>query len=106
MGKGGGLRTVKFNHDNLIIYQHILRMILEIVCIGVNEQILLMFLIIDTHNKFGIQLQHTLRLGARGHLYKLVQHSWWNKICVRLYRYGLPIVWYLRTAKLHLIIAI
>ena len=43
-----------------------------------------MFVVIETHDQFGIQLQHTLRLGCTwkitpGHLYTRVQHSRGNK---------------------------
>ena len=75
-----------------------------------------MFLVNETHNEFGIQLQHTFRLGCpwkitSGHLYTLVQpgvqHSRGNKnMCPIVPVCDLRIVWYLRTAKLHLIIAI
>ena len=71
-----------------------------------------MFLVVETHNEFGIQLQHTFRLGCTwkitsGHLYTLVQHSGGNKnMCPIVPVCDLPIVRYLRTAKLHLIIAI
>ena len=71
-----------------------------------------MFLAIERHNEFGIKLQHTLRLGCAwkitsGHFNTLVQHSLGNKnMCPIVPVCDLPIVWYLRTAKLHLIIAI
>ena len=73
-----------------------------------------MFLAIETHDEFGIQLQHTLRLDlgctrkiTSGNLYTLAQHSRGNKnMCPIVPVCGLQIVWYLRTAKFHLIIAI
>ena len=55
---------------------------------------------------------YTFRLGCTwkitsGHQYTLVQHSGGNKnMCPIVPVCDLPIVWYLRTAKLHLIIAI
>ena len=82
VGKGEGLRTAKFNYDNLIISadpqddpRNHMRWV---------KWALFMFLVIETHNEFGIPLQHTFRLGCAwkiisGHLYTLAQHSWGNK---------------------------
>ena len=111
MGKRLGLRTAKFNCDNLIISVDPQDDPINHMHWG-KRALLLMFLNIETHDEFGIQLQHTLRLDCTwkitsGQLNTLGQHSRGNKnMCPIVPVCGLPIAWYLRTVKFHLLNAI